>query len=348
MATWSITPSTASIDGNGLATIPKNTSDSPITYTVTYNDGNGGSGQVTYVVNPCPTTCSCDSFNITSTITIPSSGGSSGSIGSWVGNCPPEVKTKPDWVTVHVDSDHSIWIDTTENTSSDSREDFVVFSYDGVSCDDKKLEVTQKGKGLVDLLLKPNKYTIPKVEVNGQVVGENIPINEEIPIPVKDSYTITIYRDSSWNNDSYSLLSETGYNLYPLINGAYTCGASELRVLYDDGENKFFGRGSEHSHNFMEVQGPGAMPCPNLDNVYYSIRDEGGTSILTQIYFGEDASEVDIDMKQVCNRNMYISIALYDAYIHCTDYISDSMGYDYEPKDVNMKYFIQIRFVNIN
>ena len=58
MATWSITPNTASIDGNGLATIPKNTSDSAIVYTITYNDGNGGSGQGTYVVNPCPTpTC---------------------------------------------------------------------------------------------------------------------------------------------------------------------------------------------------------------------------------------------------------------------------------------------------
>jgi hypothetical protein len=66
METWSITPNTASIDGNGLATIPENTSDSAITYTITYDDGNGGGGQGTYVVNPCstPSTCTCEDILI--------------------------------------------------------------------------------------------------------------------------------------------------------------------------------------------------------------------------------------------------------------------------------------------
>ena len=72
MATWSISPSTASINSSGVATFPSNTSSSSISYTITYTDNNGCSSSVNYTVPSCsPSSCSVN-FNVynNSTTTI--------------------------------------------------------------------------------------------------------------------------------------------------------------------------------------------------------------------------------------------------------------------------------------
>ena len=147
MVTWSITPNTASIDGNGLATIPKNTSDSAIVYTVTYNDGNGGSGQGTYVVNPCPTTCSCSNVNITNTSLNVGSNSGSSQIGVVTdNNCSPYVtytSTASSWLTGETTSSHNIRIKYSENTSTDSRSGTVTIKMNDNTCN--TCSVTQSG-----------------------------------------------------------------------------------------------------------------------------------------------------------------------------------------------------------
>ena len=51
---WSISPNSATINNNGVASIPKNTGETDITYTITYVDSEGCSGRTTYVKQACP------------------------------------------------------------------------------------------------------------------------------------------------------------------------------------------------------------------------------------------------------------------------------------------------------
>ena len=89
--------------------------------------------------------CNCSYFDVSSSETFQSSGGSIGSIGSWTDVCPPTVNSKPDWVTVNINDDHSIMASADENTSSNQRNGVVTFSYNGEICD-KKMNVIQYAK----------------------------------------------------------------------------------------------------------------------------------------------------------------------------------------------------------
>lgn len=89
--------------------------------------------------------CNCSYFDVSSGETFPASGGSIGTIGNWTDACPPTVNSKPDWVTVNINDDHSIMASADENTSSSQRNGVVTFSYNGEICD-KKMNVTQYGK----------------------------------------------------------------------------------------------------------------------------------------------------------------------------------------------------------
>lgn len=69
MATWSISPTDATINSSGVASFPSNTTSVAKLYTVTYTDDNGCVGETTYTVPACPpppptpTDCTTYSFS---------------------------------------------------------------------------------------------------------------------------------------------------------------------------------------------------------------------------------------------------------------------------------------------
>lgn len=81
MATWSITPTDATINSSGVATFPENTGTTSKNYTITYVDDNGCSVSTTYTVpsgSECQTSCGEDyEFTLTKNNTVPISGDSS-------------------------------------------------------------------------------------------------------------------------------------------------------------------------------------------------------------------------------------------------------------------------------
>ena len=67
MATWSITPTDATINSSGVASFPSNTTNVDKLYVVTYTDDNGCVGKTTYTVPACPPppppTADCTSYS---------------------------------------------------------------------------------------------------------------------------------------------------------------------------------------------------------------------------------------------------------------------------------------------
>ena len=151
MVIWSVTstnPNSGTVQdlGNGQFNFPTNSTSDNITYNINYTDDNGCTAQTTYTIESgqeCQ--CNCSYFDVSSSETFPSSGGSIGTIGSWTDVCPPTVNSKPNWVTVNINDDHSIMASADENTSSDERNGVVTFSYNGEICD-KNMNVTQYAK----------------------------------------------------------------------------------------------------------------------------------------------------------------------------------------------------------
>ena len=75
---WSISPNSATINSSGVASIPKNTGETDITYTITYVDSDGCEGSTTYKMKACPPTpCNCTNLNATGITDIPYGGSSS-------------------------------------------------------------------------------------------------------------------------------------------------------------------------------------------------------------------------------------------------------------------------------
>ena len=53
MATWSISPTDATINSSGVANFPRNTGNNDKPYTITYTDNDGCSSSITYTLPPC-------------------------------------------------------------------------------------------------------------------------------------------------------------------------------------------------------------------------------------------------------------------------------------------------------
>ena len=139
MATWSISPSDASINSSGVASFPSNTGSVAKLYTVTYTDDNGCTGKTTYTVPACPpppppppADCNAYSFSDKSP-TQPVAGNTSMVVAtSSKSKGQLTVGSKDSWITyVTTDSDSSTYqykFKAASNTGGSYRTGTIAFS----------------------------------------------------------------------------------------------------------------------------------------------------------------------------------------------------------------------------
>ena len=131
---WSITPTDASIDENGNASFPKNTTSSNKRYTIAYSgtDSTGGtfSCETTYVVPICG--CDCSSLSLTGKTDISKDGGSNIAIGTLSkASCMKNVRASSSefWLSNLSVSSNDIKATVAANTS-DERSGSVIVTVD--------------------------------------------------------------------------------------------------------------------------------------------------------------------------------------------------------------------------
>ena len=114
MATWSISPSDASINSSGVASLPSNTGSVAKLYVVTYTDDAGCTGKTTYTVPACdppspPPVADCASYSFVDNSPTQSA----------TGNAPVAIATSSKSKGQLSIGSHDSWI-TYVTTDSDS------------------------------------------------------------------------------------------------------------------------------------------------------------------------------------------------------------------------------------
>ncbi len=194
---WNISPTDASIDNNGHARFPRNTSNKSKSYTVTYTDDVGYSERKTYRIPPCTVVCECSDLTITPSSTLSRDGGNNVTIGTIsMVDCmsSPTVTSSESWLSNLSVSGTDIKANVSSNQSSErsSNVTVTVNTVDGDTCDNT-MSVTQASCPYPD-------DTIP-ILLYRATIPHHCTFFVLLDSPISDS-------DKDW-------IIESGYKFYP-------------------------------------------------------------------------------------------------------------------------------------